>query len=50
MPSPNVAAQAGAMDPTQAAIAAQSAGTSGTGSDLPVLTVSSVRGVSGSCQ
>jgi hypothetical protein len=47
MPSPNVAAQAGAMDPTQAAIAAQSAGT---GSDLPVLTVSSVRGVSRSCQ
>jgi hypothetical protein len=50
-PSPNVAAQAGAMDPTQAAIAAQPGGTSsGTGAELPEFAVRSVRGLSGSCQ
>lgn len=51
-PSPNAAAQAGAMDPGQAAIAAQPGGTSsGTGDvDLPTFKVNSVRGLGTSCQ
>jgi hypothetical protein len=51
-PSPNVAAQAGAMDPAQAAIARQPGGTGGgTGSnDLPEFRVVSVRGVDGACR
>jgi hypothetical protein len=52
LPSPNVAAQAGAIDPGQAAIASQTAGTAtGTGgSDLPEFSVNRVRGLGGSCQ
>ena len=51
-PSPNVAAQAGAIDPAQASIAAQSAATAnGTGTaTLPVFKVNRVRGLGGSCQ
>ncbi|MGH9408132.1 MAG: hypothetical protein ACRD1V_01605 [Vicinamibacterales bacterium] len=51
-PSPNVAAQAGAIDPGQAAIASQPGGTAtGTGSvDVPVFKVNRVRGLGGSCQ
>jgi hypothetical protein len=51
-PSPNIAAQAGAIDPAQASIARQPGGAaSGTGgADLPVFRVSSVRGVEGSCR
>jgi len=53
LPSPNVAAQAGAIDPGKAAIASQPGGgaAAGTGSgDLPMLTVNHVRGLSRSCQ
>ena len=51
MPSPNVAAQAGAIDPGQAAIAAQPGGsTSATGDVLPLLEVSRVHALGGSCQ
>jgi hypothetical protein len=51
-PSPNVAAQAGAIDPAQASIARQPGGAaSGTGGvDLPEFRVVSVRGVDGSCR
>jgi hypothetical protein len=51
-PSPNVAAQAGAMDPAQESIARQpGGGSSGTGGfDLPELRVVSVRGIEGSCR
>jgi hypothetical protein len=51
-PSPNAAAQAGAMDPTQAAIASQSGGpSSGTGSfELPEFRVTRVRPLGGACQ
>jgi hypothetical protein len=51
-PSPNVAAQAGAMDPAQASIARQPGGAAaGTGGfDLPELRVVSVRGIDGTCQ
>ena len=50
-PSPNVAAQAGAIDPAQASIARQPGGTSGTGGfDLPEFRVVSVRGVDGACK
>jgi hypothetical protein len=51
-PSPNVAAQAGAIDPAQASIARQPGGAaSGTGGvDLPEFRVASVRGVDGSCR
>jgi hypothetical protein len=49
VPSPNVAAQAGAMDPARAAVASQG-GSAGPGSvDLPEFKVKSVRPVSGSC-
>jgi len=48
-PNPNVAAQAGAMDPVQAAVAAQG-GSAGPGNvDLPEFNVKSVRPGSGSC-
>jgi hypothetical protein len=52
LPSPNAAAQAGAIDPGQAAIASQPGGTAtGTGStELPVFRVKSVHGLGGSCQ
>jgi hypothetical protein len=50
-PSPNVAAQAGAMDPTQAVIAGSSGGaSSGTGNvDLPEFRVKSVKTLDGDC-
>ena len=49
-PNPNVAAQAGAMDPSRAAVAA-AVGNSTTGvvDDLPEFKVKSVRPVSGGC-
>ena len=52
LPSPNAAAQAGALDPGKAAIASQPGGTaSGTGRvELPVFRVNRVRGLGGSCQ
>ena len=51
-PSPNVAGQAGAIDPAQASIARQPGGAaSGTGGvDLPEFRVVSVRGIDGSCR
>jgi len=51
-PSPNIAAQAGAIDPAQAAIARQPGGAaSGTGgSELPEFRVAKVRASGGSCQ
>jgi hypothetical protein len=51
-PSPNIAAQAGAIDPAQAAIARQPGGTaSGTGGvDLPEFRVARVRAAGGSCR
>jgi len=52
-PSPNVAAQAGHLDPAKAAIAAQPGGTeSGTGSVdvLPEFRVTRVRALAGACQ
>jgi hypothetical protein len=51
-PSPNAAAQAGALDPAQVAIASLPGGTnSGTGTvELPELRVTRVRGLAGSCQ
>ena len=50
-PSPNVAAQAGAIDPTQAVIARVPGGTgAGTGgNELPEFRVASVRRADGSC-
>ena len=49
MPNPNVAAQAGAMDPARAAVAS-AGGSAGTGTvDLPEFKVKSVRPVSGAC-
>jgi hypothetical protein len=51
-PSPNVAGQAGAIDPAEASIARQPGGAaSGTGgADLPEFRVASVRGIDGSCR
>jgi hypothetical protein len=52
-PSPNAAAQAGALDPAQAAIASLPGGAnSGTGTavGLPELRVTRVRALAGSCQ
>jgi len=51
MPSPNVAAQAGAMDPTRAAMAQQGAqGNAQPGNVMvPELRVSAVKGVEGDC-
>jgi len=51
-PSPNIAAQAGAIDPAQAAIARQPGGAaSGTGGvDLPEFRVAKVRAAGGSCR
>lgn len=49
-PSPNVAGQAGALDPTRAAVAAAGGGTTGTGSpELPTFRVSRVGAVTGEC-
>jgi hypothetical protein len=52
LPSPNAAAQAGAMDPAQAAIASQPGGSSsGTGSfEMPEFRVTHVRSLGGACQ
>jgi hypothetical protein len=52
LPSPNVAAQAGSIDPVEAAIAAQPGGpASGTGDgSLPRFKVKSVQTVSGGCR
>lgn len=50
-PSPNVAAQAGAIDPAQEAVAHQpGGGTSGTGAPLVEFRVTRLRGVNGACQ
>jgi hypothetical protein len=51
-PTPNVAGQAGAIDPAQAAIAAQPGGGARgvDGSDLPEFRASRVRVVEGACQ
>ena len=51
-PSPNIAGQAGAIDPAQAAIARQPGGAaSGTGGvDLPEFRVARVRAAGGSCR
>lgn len=51
-PSPNVAAQAGALDPVQAGIATQpgSGAAAGTGPDLPEFRAGRVRAVTGACQ
>ncbi len=51
-PSPNIAAQAGALDPAQVAIASQPGGTAtaGTGADLPEFRVNSVRALEGGCR
>jgi hypothetical protein len=49
VPTPNVAAQAGAMDPARAAVAAQG-GSAGPGTvELPEFKVKSVRPVGGAC-
>ena len=52
VPSPNVAAQAGAMDPTRAAMAAQgSEGSTKPGSkEVPALRVRSVKPIAGDCE
>ena len=51
-PSPNVAAQAGAMDPAQAAVARMPGGAADApgGSALPEFRVVRLRGVEGACQ
>ena len=49
-PSPNVAAQAGGIDPTKAAIASQSGPTSQSARPAVEFTVKSVRVLSGSCE
>jgi hypothetical protein len=49
-PSPNVAAQAGALDPAQESIARQSGGAASVREPAPELRVVRVRGVEGSCQ
>ena len=51
-PTPNVAAQAGSIDPADAAVAAMpGGGASGTGEvDLPTFKVKSVRTVDGGCR
>jgi len=48
-PTPNVAAQAGAMDPTRAIVAGQTSAASPGAPELPEFKVKSVRPVSGSC-
>jgi hypothetical protein len=49
-PSPNVAAQAGALDPAQESIARQSGGAASVPEPAPELRVVRVRGVEGACQ
>jgi hypothetical protein len=48
-PTPNIAAQAGAMDPTRAIVAGQTSAASPGLAELPEFKVKSVRPVSGSC-
>ena len=51
LPSPNIAAQAGSIDPAQAAIANQPGGAGpGTGGPLPEFHVTHLRGLDGACQ
>ncbi len=50
-PSPNIAAQAGAIDPGKAAVAALGGGTTGSGSpDLPTFKVARVSAATGECR
>ena len=50
-PSPNVAAQAGAMDPGKAHVAALGGGTTGSGSgDIPTFKVAQVAAIQGECR
>ena len=49
VPSPNVAAQAGAMDPVQAAMAGSGGSANGSSMPLPEFRVKSVRPIAGSC-
>jgi hypothetical protein len=50
-PSPNVAAQAGAMDPGKAHVAALGGGTTGSGTpDLPTFKVAQVKATQGECR
>jgi hypothetical protein len=50
-PSPNVAAQAGAMDPGKAHVAALGGGTTGSGSgDIPTFKVAQVSAIQGECR
>jgi hypothetical protein len=50
-PSPNIAAQAGAIDPGKAAVAAIDGGTRGTGTvELPTFKVTRVSAASGECR
>ena len=49
-PSPNVAAQAGALDPAQESIARHSGGAASTPDGTPELRVVRVHGVEGACQ
>jgi hypothetical protein len=49
-PSPNVAAQAGALDPAQESIARHSSGTGGMPDATPELKVVRMHGVDGACQ
>ena len=49
LPSPNVAAQAGAIDSTKAAMAGASGTTGAGGAALPTLKVARVRALNGSC-
>ncbi len=49
LPTPNVAAQAGAIDPTRAAVATASAGIGTSQVQLPEFRVKSVRRLDGSC-
>jgi hypothetical protein len=49
-PSPNIAAQAGALDPAQESIARHSGATGGVPDATPELRVVRVRGVDGSCR
>jgi hypothetical protein len=48
-PSPNIAAQAGAMDPSRAVVAAATAASGPGRVELPEFKVKSVRPISGSC-
>ena len=49
-PTPNIAAQAGAMDPARAAVAAQTTPAPNPNADVPVFKVKSIRPSEGSCE